>query len=117
MIKQIVVTLITLPLRAFFLWLFTGLEFEHIQIIKACLITTLLLIVVLICNSVVLETPIIKFLKPFLSGWYFQAMVIYIALIKFYDFAWTTRFLITIFWMAVQMPINIFQMKLYEWLF
>ncbi|RLC51582.1 MAG: hypothetical protein DRI23_04705 [Candidatus Cloacimonadota bacterium] len=117
MIKQIIVTLITLPFRAFFLWFFTGLEFDRGKIIKAVFVTSFLLIIVLICNLIKVENQTILFIHTFLNSWYFQAMVIYIALLKFYEFAWTTRFLITIFWMAAQIPINIFQMKLYGWLF
>jgi hypothetical protein len=117
MIKQIVVTLIILPFRAFFLWFFTGMEFERVEIIKAILITSSLLVLVFLGNLMKVENQIMIFIQSFLNGLYFQAMVVYIALYKLYDFARTTRFLITIFWMAVQIPINIFQMKLYGWLF
>lgn len=117
MLKQIIVTFITIPLRAFFLWFFTGLEFDQLEIIKAILITSFLIVLVLIFNLIQVENNTLLFIHSFLNGWYFQAMVIYVALLKFYEFAWTTRFLITIFWMAAQIPINIFQMKLYGWLF
>jgi len=117
MIKQIVVTLITLPLRAFFLWFFTGMEFEQDKIIKAVLISVCLLVVVFIVNLIKVESQIALFIFSFINGWYFQAMIVYIALLKLYDFARTTRLLVTIFWMAAQIPINIFQIKLYGWLF
>lgn len=115
--KLLIVTLLVLPLRFFFLWLFTGLSFEQKMIFKAAAITIIVFSILSLGNLIAPTGQSALFWKALLNSLYFQAPLIFILLKIVYKYEWGSIFFITILWMAVQFPLNIFQHNLYGWLF
>ena len=117
MIEQIIVTLIIIPVRALFLWIFTGLQFQKEMFLKALLTSLFIFSIFLIFNLLEIKGFHAESIQRFLRSLYFQAPFCLFVLKKVYRFDWLPTVLVTAMWMVTQIPINILQIKVYDLLF
>ena len=117
MIKLIIVTFITIPVRALFLWAFTGMEFELERALKALFTTLFIITVFLVFKLIPMEGYIGSIIKLFVISDMFKIPFSFLVLWKVYRYKWVSMVFIIILWTAVQIPIDILQSKIYGLLF
>jgi len=117
MINQIIVTLLIIPVRALFLWIFTGLQFNKEMFLKALITSFVIFSVFLVLKLIELKGFHAESIQRFLRSLYFQAPFCLFVLKKVYRFDWLPTVLVTAMWMVTQIPINILQIKVYDLLF